>query len=86
MASKDGALPRSPRSPRGKGGCYATPFSPGCSSVGVKGSLRRLLTRSVLAVGCAPHAASGAALDERKGWSERGNKTTSFRFSFLGWW
>lgn len=31
----------------------------------VKGSLRRLLTRSVLAVGCAPHAASGAALDSK---------------------
>lgn len=31
--------------------------------VGIKGSLRRVLTRSVLACGCAPHAACAPALD-----------------------
>ena len=49
------------------GGGVKTPTPPlateHCRYVGVKGPLRRVLTRSVLACGCAPRAASAPALD-----------------------
>ena len=43
--------------------------------VGIKGSLRRVLTRSVLACGCAPLAASAPALDPASAQHAHSNPT-----------
>lgn len=47
----------------GGGGLNHRPATELRRYVGFKGTLRRVLTRSVLACGCAPHAASAPALD-----------------------